>query len=132
MSAARKKKNTNKVLINQYFAVFEKYAVFKGRARRREFWTFFFFNVAIGVALGILSRFVGVGRLFYIASGLFSIVILIPNIAVSVRRLHDTNRSGLWLLLGLIPLIGLIILIVWAVQEGTRGRNRYGQNPKGR
>jgi uncharacterized membrane protein YhaH (DUF805 family) len=132
MSAARKKKTTFNVLIKQYFAVFEKYAVFKGRARRREFWTFFFFNLVIGLALGALYRFPGLGRLFYVASGLFSLLILIPNIAVSVRRLHDTNRSGLWLLLGLIPLIGLIILIVWAVQEGTHGRNRYGQNPKGR
>jgi uncharacterized membrane protein YhaH (DUF805 family) len=129
--SARKKKNTSNVL-NQYFAVFKKYAVFKGRARRREFWTFFFVNVAIGVALGALFRYAGVGRLFYAASGLFSLLILIPNIAVSVRRLHDTNRSGLWLFIGLIPLIGLIILIVWAVQEGTRGRNRYGNNPKGR
>jgi uncharacterized membrane protein YhaH (DUF805 family) len=131
MSAARKKKTTFKVL-KQYMAVFEKYAVFKGRARRREFWTFFFVNLAIGLALAALSRYAGVGRLFYIASGLFSLLILIPNLAVSVRRLHDTNRSGFWLLLGFIPLIGLIILIVWAVQEGTHGRNRYGNNPKAR
>jgi uncharacterized membrane protein YhaH (DUF805 family) len=60
------------------------------------------------------------------------LLIFIPNLAVSVRRLHDTNHSGLWLFIGLIPLIGLIILIVWAVQEGTHGRNRYGQNPKAR
>jgi uncharacterized membrane protein YhaH (DUF805 family) len=131
MSAVRKKKTTFNVL-KQYIAVFEKYAVFIGRARRREFWTFFFVNLAIGLSLGALSRYADVGRLFYVASGLFSLMILLPNLAVSVRRLHDTNRSGLWLFLGFIPLIGLIVLIVWAVQEGTHGRNRYGQSPKAR
>jgi uncharacterized membrane protein YhaH (DUF805 family) len=132
MSTARKKKTTFNVLVRQYAAVFGKYAVFKGRARRREFWTFFFFNLVIGLALGALYRYAGAGQLFYAASGLFSLLILIPNIAVSVRRLHDTNRGGGWIFLGLIPLIGLIILIVWALQEGTRGRNRFGQNPKAR
>jgi uncharacterized membrane protein YhaH (DUF805 family) len=103
MSAAREKEVTFRVLMNQYMAVFEKYAVFKGR-----------------------------GRLFYVASGLFSLVIIIPNLAVSVRRLHDTNHNGLWLLLGFIPLLGLLILIVWAIQDGTHGRNQYGHDPKGR
>jgi uncharacterized membrane protein YhaH (DUF805 family) len=63
--------------------------------------------------------------------GVYSLAVLIPSLAVSVRRLHDTDRSGWWLLISLIPIIGAIVLIVFAAQEGTSGENRFGSDPKG-
>jgi len=114
-----------------YIGVLKKYAVFTGRARRKEFWMFFLFNLIIGVVLGgILGRIPGIGGLFRVISSLYSLGVLVPGLAVGVRRLHDTNRSGLLLLLGLIPLVGIIILIVFWVQEGTPKENQYGPNPK--
>jgi len=107
-----------------------KFADFNGRARRKEFWYFFLTNVVINTALAILSRFPIIGWLFGIVAWAFSLAIIIPNLAIGVRRLHDTNRSGLWLLLVLIPLVGGIILIVWAAMEGTHGSNQYGPDPK--
>lgn len=110
----------------------KKYAVFSGRSRRKEYWYFVLFVVLIQVvltiidaSLGTLHRSWGVGLL----TGIFNLAILIPGLAVSVRRLHDTDRSGWWILLGLIPIIGPIILIVFYVQDSTPA-NRYGPNPK--
>ena len=113
-----------------YIGVLKKYAVFSGRARRKEFWMFVLFNFIIGMVLGILSNIPGLGIVFIIISSLYSLAVLIPGIAVCVRRMHDTNRSGLLLLLGLIPLAGAIILLIFTLQEGTSGDNQYGANPK--
>ncbi|MDR2702015.1 MAG: DUF805 domain-containing protein [Spirochaetaceae bacterium] len=113
-----------------YFSVLKKYAVFSGRARRKEFWMFFLFNFLIGIVLGILSKIPAVGTVIYGLSVLYSLAVLIPGLAVSVRRLHDTNRSGFFLFFALIPLVGAIILIVFAAKEGTSGNNNYGPNPK--
>ena len=110
-----------------YVAVLKKYAVFEGRARRKEYWMFFLFNIIIAVVLGILQRASGV---FGIISMLYSLAVLVPSIAVGVRRLHDTDRSGWWLLIGLVPLVGVIILIVFFVQPGKAGQNQYGSDPK--
>jgi len=110
----------------------KKFADFNGRARRKEFWYFFLANIVINVALWILSAVPILGWLFRIIAWLFSLAIIIPNLAIGVRRLHDTNRKGLWILLALIPLVGWIILIVWAATEGTHGSNNYGPDPKGR
>jgi len=119
-------------LVEWYIGIItKKYAEFNGRARRKEFWYFFLCNLAIGIALGILSLIPFIGRLFAVVSWLFSLALLIPNLAVGFRRLHDTNRSGLWILLVLIPLVGAIILLVWAAMEGTAGENQYGPDPKG-
>jgi uncharacterized membrane protein YhaH (DUF805 family) len=127
MSAKKtSRKSSFDVIKKSYITVFEKYFVLKGRARRREFWLFFLCNIVIGVVLGILPV-IGV-----FISGLYSLVIIIPSFTVGVRRLHDRNRSGFCVLLSLIPIVGIIILIVWAAQEGTRGKNKYGPNPKGR
>ena len=119
--------------MNWYLAALKKYAVFNGRARRSEYWYFVLFNVIISIVLtvvdgitGSLNGATGVGFL----SGLYSLAVLIPSIAVSVRRLHDTDRSGWWILIGLIPLIGVIVLIVFAFQEGKSGANQYGEDPK--
>ena len=111
-----------------YVGVLKKYAVFEGRARRKEFWMFCLFNMIIGIVFSILGN---IGFFFNVIYGIYGLAILVPSIAVGVRRLHDTNRSGLFLLLALIPLVGAIILIVFLAQDSAAGDNKYGANPKG-
>ncbi len=113
--------------MNWYLEVLKKYTVFSGRARRKEFWMFFLFNLIITFVLGFIEVFVGGPG---IVGTLYGLAVLIPGIAVSVRRLHDISHSGWWLLIGLIPLIGAIVLLVFMVQDGKPGQNQYGANPK--
>ena len=113
--------------MNWYLEVLKKYAVFSGRARRKEFWMFFLFNIIIAVVLGVIEGLIGG---YGIISTLYSLAVLIPGIAVSVRRLHDISRSGWWVLIGLVPIIGAIVLIVFMVQDSQPGENQYGRNPK--
>lgn len=121
-----------------YLAVLRKYADFSGRARRKEYWMFALFNCIIAFALGFVdgllhlmiplggSQEQGIG----ILGTLYSLAVLVPGIAVSVRRLHDTGRSGWWQLIALIPLVGAILLIVYLAQDSQFGDNEYGPNPK--
>ena len=109
-----------------YLEVLKKYAVFSGRASRQEFWMFVLFNFIIAVVLGLVSSLLG-GR--GVLQNLYGLAVLVPTIAVSVRRLHDTGRSGKWFLLALIPIVGLI-LIAYYVQDSAEGQNEYGPNPK--
>jgi uncharacterized membrane protein YhaH (DUF805 family) len=95
---------------------------FTGRALRSEYWYWILGIVIISVVLSIIDISIGTQVLSY----LFSLATLLPGLAVGARRLHDTDRSGWWLLLGLIPLVGAIILIVWFATEGTSGPNRFG------
>lgn len=118
-------------LLISYLGVLKQYVVFNGRARRREFWTFFLCNIAISVVLSILAQIPVLGIIFSIISGLFGLAILLPSLAVGARRLHDINKTGLLLLLCLVPIVGAIILIVFWAQDGTPGQNQYGPNPKG-
>jgi uncharacterized membrane protein YhaH (DUF805 family) len=114
--------------MNWYLQVLRKYVDFTGRARRTEYWMFFLFNLIISFALGIVEAlFGGPG----ILGAIYGLAVLLPSLAVSVRRLHDTGRSGWWLLIGLVPLVGLVVLLVFAVQEGQPGDNAFGPNPKG-
>lgn len=110
----------------------DNYANFEGRARRAEYWNFFLFNILISFGLGFVGGLLGltIGAEVEILSTLYGLAVLIPGIAVGVRRLHDTNRSGWWLLIALIPLIGVIILIVFLATEGNSGPNQYGPDPK--
>ena len=117
-----------------YLDVLKKYAVFEGRARRSEYWFFTLFNFLIMLALIFLDVFMasanpqtGIGVL----SGLYSLGVLIPSISVLVRRLHDTNRSGWWFWIFLVPLIGGLVLFVFMLLDGTAGDNDYGPDPKG-
>lgn len=98
----------------------EKYATFTGRARRSEYWYFWLFNFVVGLVLGAI---------FFALSWIWSLAVLIPGLAVSVRRLHDTGRSGWNLLWALLPIIGSIIVLVFLVQD-SREDNQYGPNPK--
>jgi uncharacterized membrane protein YhaH (DUF805 family) len=116
-----------------YLDVLKKYAVFDGRARRSEYWFFNLFSFLIVLVLIFLDVYMasanpetGIGLL----SGLYYLGVLIPSIAVLVRRLHDTNRSGWWFLLAFIPLLNLVLL-VFMFLDGTSGPNDYGADPKG-
>lgn len=116
-----------------FLGALKKYAVFEGRARRREYWFFALFVVLISVVLTIIDSMIGTmtSQGAGILSGLFCLAVLIPSLAVGARRLHDTGRSGWWLLIGLIPFIGAIVLIVFFVLDSQPGTNAYGPNPKG-
>jgi uncharacterized membrane protein YhaH (DUF805 family) len=110
----------------EYFlGAYKKYADFTGRARRKEFWMFVLFYFIVSIVLGIVDSIIG----FQLLGLLFSLGSLIPSLAIGARRLHDTGRSGWWQLLYLIPLIGLIIMIVFLVQD-SHPDNEYGPNPK--
>jgi uncharacterized membrane protein YhaH (DUF805 family) len=109
------------------------YVTFTGRASRSELWYFILFVVIASIVANLIDYFVfGTGRngSIGIVSAIVSLALLLPSIAVEVRRLHDLDRSGWWLLLALIPLIGAIILIVWFCMPGTPGANRFGEPPQ--
>ena len=112
--------------MNWYIKVLKQYVDFSGRAQRMEFWMFALIHFIILVVLAVVDGML-TGGLIY---ALYALAVLLPYIAVGVRRLHDTNRSGWWLLIGFIPLIGLIILIVFWVQDSQPGDNAFGPNPK--
>jgi uncharacterized membrane protein YhaH (DUF805 family) len=113
--------------MNWYLDVLKKYAEFDGRARRKEYWMFALINLLITLAIAIVEGIVGTAGLLGLIYGL---AILLPAIAVSVRRLHDTDRSGWWLLIALVPLLGAIVLLVFMVQDSKPGTNLYGIYPK--
>ena len=120
-------------LMDWYLAVLKKYAVFSGRARRKEYWFFVLFNIIISIVLSIIDISIGTGTAEEpgMLSIIYSLAIIIPSLAVSVRRLHDTDRSGWWLLILLIPFIGLIVMLVFMLLDSSPGTNKYGANPKG-
>ena len=113
--------------MNWYIDVLKKYAVLKGRARRTEYWMFVLFNCIIAFLLGIVDGIVGS---FGVIGLIYCLAVLIPGTAVFVRRLHDTDRSGWWFLIAFLPIIGLIVLLFFMVQDSKPGENRYGKNPK--
>ena len=115
-----------------YLKVLKQYADFEGRARRKEYWMYALFNLLALLVAAILDNVLGLTRNGFIGPvyGLYALATFIPGLAVGVRRLHDTDRSGWWLLLAIIPLIGAIVLLVWCATEGTRGSNQFGDDPK--
>lgn len=111
----------------------KQYADFGGRARRTEFWMFVLFNIIFSVVASLIDRAIGfrIGAIQMGIIGLiYSLAVLIPGLAVSVRRLHDIGKSGWMVLINLIPLIGLIWFIVLTVKDSQPGENQYGPNPK--
>jgi uncharacterized membrane protein YhaH (DUF805 family) len=112
-----------------YLAVLSKYAVFEGRARRTEFWMFALFNIIISVVLSILAAATG-SSIFTILEYVYALAVLLPGLGVFVRRMHDQDKSGWLILLGLIPIVGGIVLLVLACLAGTPGPNKYGPDPK--
>ena len=101
--------------------IMQKYANFSGRAMRSEYWWFILFYIIAYIVLAIVDYLLGVQLL----TAILSLGLLIPSIAVGVRRLHDLDKSGWWLLLGFVPIVGLI-LIYWFAQRGTPGANQFG------
>jgi uncharacterized membrane protein YhaH (DUF805 family) len=111
---------------NWKLVVLERYAKFDGRAGRGEFWWFVLANFLVVVVLAILIQISGI---FWILYAGYALALLVPSIAVAIRRLHDTNKSGWWLLIGLIP-FGGIVLLVFYILEGTNGPNDHGAAPE--
>lgn len=109
-----------------YLKVVKNYVGFSGRARRKEYWMFFLINTLISIALTVVDTVAGTAVLGFV----YGLALLLPSIAVGVRRLHDTARSGWWLLLVLIPLLGPIILIIFFAQDSKDEGNNFGPNPK--
>lgn len=119
--------------MNWYLEVLKKYAVFEGRAGRQEYWFFILFNILISMALvyvdwltGNINPETGLG----ILSGIYALGVMIPGMAVSVRRLHDTGRSGWWLLITFVPVIGAIVFLYFMVLDSNPEINEYGPSPK--
>ena len=113
-----------------YIYVLRKYAVFSGRARRKEYWNFILINFFICILISLLTLLPNTEKITGIVSICYSLVVLIPGFAVCVRRLHDTNRSGYSLFLLLIPLVGLIIITIYLTQDGDTEKNKFGTNSK--
>jgi uncharacterized membrane protein YhaH (DUF805 family) len=116
-----------------YIRALEKYAVFSGRALRAEYWHFTLISAVISFVLSLLANLdagMGVQALILWLATTYSLWMILPSWAVTVRRLHDTNRSGWSMLIGLVPLIGAIALFIWMVTDSNAGDNQYGPNPK--
>lgn len=117
--------------MNYYSICLSKFADFSGRARRREYWTFVLVNCLIAMLLLILGLAFGEDSpASNIMVTIFYLIMLVPSLSVSVRRLHDIGKSGWYMFLSLIPLIGGLILLVWSLMDSEPGDNQYGKNPK--
>lgn len=108
---------------------FRKYFQFSGRASRSEFWYWVLFNILGGIVIGFFDAFILRMPQLRPLGIIFSLTMIIPNISVTIRRLHDINRSGWWQLLSFIPIIGWIFLIKWDCTKGDENTNRFGDNP---
>jgi uncharacterized membrane protein YhaH (DUF805 family) len=109
-----------------YLKVISNYVGFAGRARRKEYWMFMLVNILIALTLGFVEGLLGSPG--YIG-GLYSLFIMLPSIAVAVRRLHDTGRTGWWVLINFVPFIGFFIFLYFMVVEGEPSDNEYGRDP---
>lgn len=115
-----------------YLHALRNYAVFKGRARRREYWIFELMTSAIVLALFVLAVILGkAGYPYFLGLPiLYGVATVIPSLSSLVRRLHDTNRSGWWLFISMVPVVGPLILLGITVTDSDPGENRFGPNPK--
>lgn len=113
--------------MDQYIDAFRKYAVFSGRATRKEYWMFTLFNLLVFIILKFVLPIINLELL----GTLYGLFIIVPSLAIGARRLHDTGRTAWWLLLNLIPLLGSAVLMAFAVLDSQTGTNIYGPNPKG-
>jgi uncharacterized membrane protein YhaH (DUF805 family) len=118
----------------EYFidAVKNHYFDFQGRARRKAYWLFVLVSVIISIILSVIDGLVTSNIIGIPALGLiFDLAIFLPSLGIAVRRLHDIGKSGWWVLISLIPLIGIIWFIILAATDSEKGSNKYGENPKG-
>jgi uncharacterized membrane protein YhaH (DUF805 family) len=119
--------------MNWYLKALNQYADFNGRARRKEYWMFFLFNMVFATVVLLIDIAAGTANLDSgsgLFQGIYSLAVLIPGLAVGVRRLHDVGKSGWMLLIALIPIIGAIWLLVLMVTDSKEGTNKWGENPK--
>ena len=107
--------------------VFHNYATFSGRARRSEFWYFYLFNFIVTAVLGILSQ--AVSALTFL-TGLYSLAVFVPSLALAWRRLHDIGKSGAYYFCCLIPLVGAFLVLYWFCKDSQPGTNQFGPSPK--
>ena len=116
-----------------YLKVLKNYAGFSGRARRKEYWMFVLFHIIFLIVAMLIDRILGTtfGEMGYgLIYTIYSLAVLIPALAVAVRRLHDTGKTGWWVLIGLVPIVGFIVLLIFMVMDSESGENKYGANPK--
>lgn len=111
-----------------YLDVLKNYTGFSGRARRTEYWMFILFSIIVIIALSVVDGIVGLNGILILV---YYLATFLPSVAVTIRRLHDTDRSGWWLLVSLVPLFGGIILLILCCLEGTSGQNQYGPDSIG-
>jgi uncharacterized membrane protein YhaH (DUF805 family) len=119
--------------MNWYMEALKKYADFSGRSRRKEYWMYALCNTVIIFVLEIAGFALlrnTVGTILFALLAIYSLATLIPSLAVCIRRLHDTGRSGWWLLIGLVPVVGFIVMLVFLVSDSAPETNLYGPNPK--
>ena len=105
---------------------FDHYVKFDGRASRPAFWWWFLFGILVGIGATLIDLIIGS---FGVVSGLASLALLLPNLSVAIRRLHDTDHTGWWVLIGLIPIVGFIVLLIFDLRQSDPGDNQYGPPP---
>ena len=118
--------------MNWYMEVLKKYTVFDGRAGREEYWYFVLFNLIATIILAVIDNVIGTFNAqagIGVLGTIYALGVLLPSLAVTARRLHDTGRSGWWMLIAFIPILGFIVLIVFMIQKGNPGSNQYGEYP---
>lgn len=125
--------------INWFIRALKKYSDFKGRARRKEYWWFILINVLIIIALATVESVCNISQIelamhlnIGLLNGTYMLIMLCPTLAVTTRRLHDTNRSGWWQLIYLLPIIGAFVIFIHVLEDSKPGDNYYGKNPRGR
>ncbi|TMX44016.1 DUF805 domain-containing protein [Vibrio rotiferianus] len=120
-------------MFDWYYKVILNYTNFNGRARRQEYWYFTLVNVLVNLVMGIIDRVIGsVMQMdnFGFFGVIYALFIIIPSIAVTVRRLHDSGRTGWWALIAFVPVIGILVLLYFLIQDSEEGSNQYGVSPK--
>jgi uncharacterized membrane protein YhaH (DUF805 family) len=113
-----------------YIEVLKKYAVFTGRATRKEYWIFLLVNIGIVIALRVLGSVLQMEDTMFMIAFAYILAVTFPSVGVLIRRLHDTGRTGLWFLLNLVPFIGPIVVLIFTLLDSQPGENKYGPNPK--
>lgn len=118
--------------MNYFVMALKKYAVFSGRSRRAEYWYFILFSTIITFIVTFIDIAVstGTGLDIQLLGTLYGLAVVLPSLGVLVRRLHDTGRSGWYVFISIIPVIGMIVLLVWLATDSQSGMNQYGPNPK--